>query len=48
MTPSFHNTVTGRFYNILEMWVIYGLFNPKFYETYFYNETKPEITNAEA
>jgi len=46
-TPNMHWPTMARLFP-LEIFVIYGLFNDKFYERYFYNETKPEISDAEA
>jgi len=47
MTPRFEWPTFARLIP-LEIFVIYGLFNDRFYQRYFYNETQPEITDAEA
>jgi len=47
MTPSMHWTTMVRLIP-LEIFLLYGLFNEEFYTRYFYNETEPEFTDAEA
>jgi len=47
MTPGFHWPTTVRLIP-LEVFVIYGLFNDDYYQRYFYNETMPELSDADA
>jgi len=46
-TPGMHWTRTEKFFP-LEYFFLNGLFKDEHWKRYFYNETKPEITDAEA
>jgi len=46
MTHCIHFTTMARLIP-LEVFSVYGLFESDYYNQYFYNETKPEITDAE-
>jgi len=46
-TPTMHWSHTEKLFP-LELFVLHGLFRDWFWDRFFYNETKPEITDAEA
>ena len=46
MTPNLHWPTTARLFP-LEIFILYGLFNERFWTQYFYNETLPEPTQGE-